>query len=32
MSQTSLENVFKEMFAAIEVCLTGKIKLPALLL
>jgi len=32
MRQTSLENVFKEMFAAIDVCLKSNIKLPALLL
>ncbi len=32
MSQTSLENVFKEMFAAIEICLKSNIRLPALLL
>jgi len=32
MSQTSLENIFKEMFAAIEICLKSNIKPPALLL
>ena len=32
MRQTSLEDVFKEMFAAIDVCLKSNIKLPALLL
>ena len=32
MSRTSLENVFNEMFAAINVCLKTNIKLPALLL
>jgi hypothetical protein len=32
MSRTSLENVFNEMSAAIEVCLKSNIKLPALLL
>jgi hypothetical protein len=32
MSQTALENVFKEMFAAIDVCLTSQIKLPVLML
>ena len=32
MRQTSLEDVFKEMFAAIDVCLKSNIKLAALLL
>ena len=32
MSQISLENVFNEMFAAIDACLKADIKLPALLL
>jgi len=31
MRQPSLENVFKEMFAAIDVCLKSNIKVPALL-
>jgi len=32
VSQSSLENVFNEMFAAIDVCLKTNIKMPALLL